>query len=114
MSNLRRVPYTKPIPPDAEFITLKGKPHVRFADKDGKPTTAPLTRKGDRIRLLSKKWYGEFRDAECRGAVQRGRDAIGQPRANHAHGHDVAAGAVRIEVRVLIRRRGVRLRGVRL
>jgi hypothetical protein len=25
---------------------------------------APLTKKGDRIRLLSEKWYGEYRDAD--------------------------------------------------
>src|SRR5262245_46859775 len=62
MARLRRVPYTKPIPPGAQIITHKGKPHARFTD-DGKTVVAPLTKKGDRIRLLSKKWYGEYRDA---------------------------------------------------
>ena len=63
MARLRRMPYTKPIPPDAEIISHKGKPHARFTD-DGRTVLAPLTRKGDRIRLLSKKWYGEYRDAD--------------------------------------------------
>src|SRR5262245_54615176 len=63
MARLRRPPYTKPIPAGAEIITHKGKPHARFLD-DGRLVIAPLTRKGDRIRLLSKKWYGEFRDAD--------------------------------------------------
>jgi integrase len=63
MARLFRQPYTKPIPPDAERCTLKGKPAVRFAD-DGRTVTAPLTKKGDRIRLLSAKWYGEYIDAD--------------------------------------------------
>jgi integrase len=64
MARLRRIPYTKPIPAGAEIVTHKGKPHARFKDEDGRTTTAPLTRKGDRIRLLSKKWYGEFKGAD--------------------------------------------------
>ena len=62
MARLRRMPYSKPIPSEAEIITHKGKPHARFLD-DGRTVIAPLTKKGDRIRLLSKKWYGEYRDA---------------------------------------------------
>jgi hypothetical protein len=62
MSRLFRQAYTKPIPPGAVIITHKGKPHARFAE-DGKSVTAPLTKKGDRIRLLSEKWYGEYTDA---------------------------------------------------
>ena len=63
MANLRRIPYTKPIPADAAIITHKGKPHARFKDRDGKTKLAPLTKDGKRIRVLSKKWYGEYRDA---------------------------------------------------
>jgi hypothetical protein len=63
MSRLRRQPYTKPIAEGAEIVTLKGKSHARFKD-DSRTVTAPLTRKGDRIRLLSKKWYGEYKDAD--------------------------------------------------
>src|SRR5689334_6419329 len=61
MARLRRQPYTKPLPPGAVLVTHKGKPHARFTD-DGRTVTAPLTKKGDRIRLLSKKWYGEYKD----------------------------------------------------
>ena len=64
MARLFRQPYTKPVPPDAERCTLKGKPAVRFTDDDGRAVTAPLTRRGDRIRLLSAKWYGEYVDAD--------------------------------------------------
>jgi integrase len=63
MARLFRQPYTKPIPPDAERCTLKGKPAVRFSD-GGRTVTAPLTKKGDGIRLLSSKWYGEYSDAD--------------------------------------------------
>ena len=69
MPRLFRQPYTRPLPEGAERITHKGKPAVRFTDDDGHTVTAPLTRKGDRIRLLSAKWYGEYRDAD--GIVRR-------------------------------------------
>src|SRR5262249_584937 len=62
MPRLRRMPYTKPLPEGAEIVTHKGNPHARFTD-DGKTILAPLTKKGDRIRLASRKWYGEYRDA---------------------------------------------------
>ena len=64
MARLFRQPYTKPIPRDAERCTLKGKPAVRFRDENGRTVTAPLTQKGDRIRLLSAKWYGEYVDGD--------------------------------------------------
>ncbi len=64
MARLRRPPYTKPMPLGAEIITHKGRPHARFKDDDGRIVTAPLTRNGDRIRLLSSKWYGEYRDGD--------------------------------------------------
>src|SRR6516165_4910244 len=63
MARLFRQPYTKPIPPDAQPCTLKGKSAVRFTD-EGRTVTAPLAKKGDRVRLLSAKWYGEYIDAD--------------------------------------------------
>lgn len=63
MACLRRIPYTKPIPAGAEIVTHKGTPHARYRE-DGRAALAPLTRKGDRIRLHSAKWYGEYRDAD--------------------------------------------------
>jgi integrase len=64
VSNLRRVPYTKPIPAGAQLFTRKGERFARFRDRRGKTVEAPLTEDGQRIRLLSKKWYGEYRDAD--------------------------------------------------
>src|SRR4051794_2871284 len=64
MSNLRRIPYTKPIPPDAEIVTRKGQRFARLKDRKGKTVEAPLNDDGTRIQLLSKKWYGEYRDAD--------------------------------------------------
>jgi hypothetical protein len=64
VSNLRRVPYTKPIPEGAQLFTRKGERFARFKDRRGKTVDAPLTEDGSRIRLLSKKWYGEYRDAD--------------------------------------------------
>jgi hypothetical protein len=64
MSNLRRIPYTKPIPADAEIITRKGQRFARIKDRKGKIVEAPLNDDGTRIQLLSKKWYGEYKDAD--------------------------------------------------
>src|SRR5262245_11022731 len=69
MARLFRQPYTRPLPEGADIVTIKGKPHARFTGDDGRTVTAPLTRNGDRIRLLSAKWYGEYRDAD--GILQR-------------------------------------------
>jgi integrase len=75
------MPYSKPLPPDAEIITHKGKPHARFTDDDGRAAVAPLTKKGNRIRLLSKKWYGEYREADgslCCVPLSTDKTAAGQ------------------------------------
>ncbi len=64
MSNLRRVPYTKPIPEGAQLFTRKGERFARFKDGRGKTVEAPITEDGKRVRLLSKKWYGEYRDQD--------------------------------------------------
>jgi hypothetical protein len=58
VSNLRRVPYIKPIPAGAQILTRKGEPFARFKDRRGKTVEALLTEDGTRVRLLSKKWYG--------------------------------------------------------
>jgi len=68
MARLFRQHYTKPILEGAEIVTIKGKLHARFLE-EGHPATAPLTKKGDRIRLVSAKWYGEYRDAD--GIIRR-------------------------------------------
>jgi integrase len=64
VSNLRRIPYTKPLPTSAEIITRKGQRFARFKDRKGKTVEAPLNDDGTRIQLLSKKWYGEYRDVD--------------------------------------------------
>src|SRR5262249_25038911 len=69
MASLFKRPYTKPIPPDAEIVTHKGKRCARFQDESGKAVVAPLTKKGDRFRLFSAKWYGQYIDAN--GKLQR-------------------------------------------
>jgi hypothetical protein len=69
MPHLRRVPYTKPIPAGAEIINRKGQLFARLKDRKGKTVEAPLSDDGTRIQLQSKKWYGEYRDAD--GVEQR-------------------------------------------
>jgi integrase len=64
VSNLRKVPYTKPIPEGAETFTRKGKRFARWTDKKGKRREAPLNEAGDRIQLLTSKWYGEWKDPD--------------------------------------------------
>jgi integrase len=75
MPRVFRQQYTRPIPPDAKRVTIPGKngkpdrPAVRFKGPDGKTITASLTRGGDRCRVSSPTWYGEYRDAT--GDVRR-------------------------------------------
>jgi site-specific recombinase XerD len=64
MAHLRKRPYTKPIPPGAEFITRKGRPYVRFKVRNGKTIEGPVSKDGKRVRLQSKKWYGEYRSRD--------------------------------------------------
>jgi hypothetical protein len=64
MSNLRRLPYTKPLPAGAQIITKKGERLARFKDRRGKTVEAPVNEDGTRIQLLSRKWYGEYKDAD--------------------------------------------------
>ena len=47
-------------------VVHKGKPAVRFKGPDGKAVVAPLTKKGDRCRVPSPVWYGQYRDADGR------------------------------------------------
>ncbi len=65
--------YTRPIPADAMRTTarVKGKevPAVKFKGSDGKYVVAPLTKNGDRCRVQSPVWYGQFTDAD--GQLQR-------------------------------------------
>jgi hypothetical protein len=64
MSNLRRIPYPKPIPAGAKVFTRKGKRFARWQDSKGKRREAPVNEDGTRIQLLSRKWYGEYKDAD--------------------------------------------------
>ncbi len=69
MSRVFRQQYTRSIPPNAERVTLKGKSGrtveaVRFKGDDGKVVVAPLTRTGDRCRVPSPVWYGQFIDTD--------------------------------------------------
>lgn len=57
MSNIFRKSYTLPIPVGAELVTVKGVPSARFKHK-GKTLTAPLTKRGDRVRVQSPSYYG--------------------------------------------------------
>ncbi len=63
MARLRKITYTKPIPEGAEIITHRGGSHARFKE-GGETKVVPLTEKGDRIKFLSRNWYGEYKDAD--------------------------------------------------
>src|SRR5262249_37660350 len=49
------------IPAGAKIVTHDGASHARFKHR-GKTVLVPLTEKGDRVRLESAKWYGEYLD----------------------------------------------------
>lgn len=110
MPRVFRQQYTRPIPPDAVRVTIKGKkgkpdvPGVRFKDSDGATVIVPLTKKGDRCRVASPVWYGQYTDAIgdpqrvplCENKVaaeqmlnefvkkaERGRAGLGDPHEDH-------------------------------
>ena len=67
MPRVFRQQYTRPIPPNAERVTIENKkgepvPAVRFKGPDGKTITAPVVLKGQgagrTCRLRSPNWYG--------------------------------------------------------
>jgi integrase len=63
---LRRPPYTKPLPPDADLFTHKGKLFARFKDRKGRTIEAPLNADGRRVRLRSRVWHGYYSDRSGR------------------------------------------------
>jgi integrase len=75
MPRVFRQQYTRPIPSDAKRVTIKGKNGkpdrlaVRFQGPDGKTVIAPLTKGGDRCRVPSPVWYGQYTDSD--GVRQR-------------------------------------------
>jgi integrase len=69
MAYLTRPSSTKPIPPNATIFTRKGQRFARWTTKRGKVYTAPLTEKGDRVRIYYSRWYVTYRDAS--GIVRR-------------------------------------------
>ncbi len=64
MSHLRKIPFTKPIPAGAEMVTRRGVRLAHWTDGRGKAREAELTEDGQRIRQFSRKWYGEYVDAD--------------------------------------------------
>lgn len=50
------------IPPNAERLTIDGKPHVRIT-RGGKKTTFQVSKDGEKYLRPSKKWYGLFKNA---------------------------------------------------
>jgi integrase len=64
---LYKQPKTKPIPAGARIVEAKGGVKLaKWTDAKGKERTALLTLDGTGIRVLSTKWYGEYRDADGR------------------------------------------------
>lgn len=64
MASLRKIPFTKPLPPNAEIFTKKGKRYARWIDGKNRQREAELTADGQRIRGASRKWYGSYTDAD--------------------------------------------------
>ena len=62
MAHLRKKSYTKPIPESAEILERNGRRFARFRSR-GRLVEAPVSKDGRRIRLRTRKWYGEYRDA---------------------------------------------------
>jgi integrase len=81
VAHLRRPPYTKPVPPDAEIFTRKGNRFARFEDRKGRTVEAPLSEDGQRVRLKSRVGHGYYRDAngdECDVALSTDKTAAQQ------------------------------------
>ena len=63
MASLFKPTVTRQIPPGAEVVTHKGKPHVRMKDQRGRDVLYPLTVDGQRYRAKASNWYGKLKDA---------------------------------------------------
>lgn len=59
---------TRPLPPQAEIVLHKGKPHVRLKER-GRSVLCPLTQDGTKMLKPSKCWYFKVRDSN--GVVRR-------------------------------------------
>ena len=62
MGSLRKKPYTKPLPANAELFPKQGKQWARWNDRQGKEQTAPTTTGSDgsvRITLKTTTWYAK-------------------------------------------------------
>ena len=57
-----------PIPPDAEFVEVDGRRHVRLRER-GKPVLYRVSKDGTKYLRPSKRWYVDYRDAN--GTVRR-------------------------------------------
>jgi integrase/recombinase XerD len=73
MAHVFRPTYTKPIPPNAERIKLKGQPAVRWKGRGGKWVTALLSSENPkRCRVEAARWYVEYTDHDGRLRRKKG------------------------------------------
>src|SRR5262249_29611759 len=71
MASVFKPTYTKPIPPAAEIVTIKGKPHARLKRR-GRTLTVPLTDDGTKLLIERKQWHVRYRDADGRWVTVKG------------------------------------------
>src|SRR5437868_5506550 len=69
MSRLFKQFTVKPMPAGARVVVVRGEKVAKWTDAKGKEHSAFTNDAGDRIRIPSAKWYGEWRDAN--GILQR-------------------------------------------
>ncbi len=72
MASIFKPTYTKPIPDSAKIVRRGGQRFAKFRSARGQIVTAPLTRKGDRIRLDSETYRIEYRDADGKTKRKKG------------------------------------------
>lgn len=60
MSKLLRKVTIKPIPEGARNVIVRGEKLAKWTTKKGKECSAFLNESGDRLRIVSRKWYGRI------------------------------------------------------
>ncbi len=64
MSRIYQQSYWYPVPDHAQIVTKKGERFARFKDRRGRTITAPLCDDEKHCVRKTRKWYGEYKDAD--------------------------------------------------
>jgi len=99
MGHVYKATFTKPLPPDAEVFTRKGRQFAKWVDAKRKTRTAPLTTAGDRIIVEARTYTAKYRNAS--GLVLKIATGCRDEQAARAILADLERRAVRVKAKLL-------------